>query len=74
MAIRVYIKHIIIELITNYHQLNLFSYLWYVLKISFQLFLVDFGVDLGARPQGHSELWPKGLSPKMPKSNKNNGR
>ncbi len=46
----------------------------YVLKISFQLFLVDFGVDLGARPQGHSELWPKGLSPKMPKSNKNNGR
>ena len=48
--------------------------LWYVLKISFQLFLVDFGVDLGARPQGHSELWPKGLSPKMPKSNKNNGR
>jgi len=46
----------------------------YVLKISFQLFLVDFGVDLGARPQGHSELWPKGLSQKMPKSNKNNGR
>ena len=38
------------------------------------LFLVDFGVDLGARPQGHSELWPKGLSPKMPKSNRNNGR
>ena len=74
MAIRVYIKHNYQELITNYHQLNLFSYLWYVLKISFQLFLVDFGVDLGARPQGHSELWPKGLSPKMPKSNKNNGR
>ncbi len=46
----------------------------YVLKISFQLFLVDFGVDLGARPQGHSELWPKRLSQKMPKSNKNNGR
>ena len=28
----------------------------YVLKISFQLFLVDFGVDLGARPQGHSSV------------------
>ena len=52
----------------------LVKHIRYVLKISFQLFLVDFGVDLGARPQGHSELWPKGLSPKMPKSNKNNGR
>ena len=70
MAIRVYIKHIIIELITNYHQLNLFSYLWYVLIITKSEMIIFhcfccFWASLGLIPWAIARYAPAVLHPNL---------
>ena len=49
-------------------------FLWWVLKISFELLLGYFRADLASRPPKRSELRFKGLEAKMPKRNKSKQR